>query len=254
MNNLEFFLPETLSDETIHILVSERERQKRIGKLMWIAFIIGGIIGSASWGWSFFLFAVILALVLGSVLGVQTGKKIQSLTGLGINAQMAAWKYIQQQGLEKYGSSSKSYANHNILGKITGIEKKVKWSRAKIIQVNGPPIYGNHNIFVDPNFNVAVFLPKSDKTLHVLVGDILKANRWLKFDINGKKLFDKKLSERDHEWQINPKNILYRGRMFSSEQPVYRGKVITFKDFNVEITDEWLIATKNQFIEFMHNC
>jgi len=80
----------------------------------------------------------------------------------------------------------------------------------------------------------------------------VKANRWLKFDAIGNQLFDKKLSERDHEWKINPKNILYRGDMFSPEQPVYKGEVVNFKEFNEEITDERLFAMKNKFMKFMH--
>ena len=63
----------------------------------------------------------------------------------------------------------------------------------------------------------------------------------------------KKLSERDHEWKINPKNILYRGNMLSAEQPVYKGDVVNFKEFNEEITDEWLLSMKNKFMKFMHN-
>lgn len=253
MNNSHFFNPENLSDETIHLIISERNRQMRNGKLMWIVLIIVGIIGSLNLSWLFFLFTLITAMVLGSIISYQTSKKIQRLTGLDINAQIATWKYIKQKEIGENRNSITSFAKFNILGKITSIEKKVKWSRAKMIQVYGPPIYGNHNIFVDYKFNVAVFLPKDDKTLHVFMGNIMKANRYFKFDANGNKLFVENFSERAFEWKINPKIILYRGSMLSPEQPVYKGKVVNFREFNEEITDEWLISMKNKFMEFMHN-
>lgn len=234
------------------LLSFERQRQKRSGYILWIFILVFGGIGASYWGWMFFLLVLIAGFAVGSFLGVRTGKKIERATGLGIDAQITTWNEMEPEESHHKGKSNVSHNTHNVLGKITGIERKVKWSQRKMIQVYGPPLYGDHNIFVDSSFKVAVFLPKGDKTLHVLVGDIVKANRWLKFYTNGNQLFDKKLSERDHEWKINPKNILYRGDMFSPEQPVYKGEVVNFKKFNEEITDERLFSMKNKFMKFMH--
>ena len=116
---------------------------------------------------------------------------------------------------------------------------------------SGPEVYGDHNIFVDNEFNVAVFLPKADKTLHVLLGDVLRAKRWIKFDSNGEKILDRNLSVNAHEWKINPKKIYYRGEMLSIDNQVLSGKVVKAKDFNEKIDDSWIKSMKDEFMEFM---
>ncbi len=245
MNNSE-------SENLGELVAFERQRQKRIGYSLWIFILIVGGIGASYWGWMFFLLVLIAGFAVGSFLGVRVGTKIERATGLGIDAQMTAWNEMEPEESHHEKESNVSHRTHSVLGKMTGIESKVKWSQRKMMQVYGPPIYGDHNIFVDGDFNVAAFLPKGDKTLHVLAGDIVKANRWLKFDSNGNQAFDKKLSETAHEWKINPNTILYRGRMFPPEQPFYKGKVLSFKEFDEEITEEWLISMKNEFMGFMH--
>lgn len=75
----------------------------------------------------------------------------------------------------------------------------------------GKDPFGYHYVFIDSNFNVAVFLPKGDLTQHVMIGDITNANRWLKFDSKGNLEFDEAVSKKFHEWKINPKTIMHRG-------------------------------------------
>lgn len=140
-----------------------------------------------------------------------------------------------------------------ILGKITGIEDKFKWSRQKKIHVFGPPIYGSHHVYVDSDFTVAVFLPKSDLTLHVFVGDIFNANLWLKYESDGSKVLERNLSKKSHQWKINPTVILYRGNMFSPEQPVYKGKVMEYWDFKQIISDQWIDKKKEEYLKKMHD-
>ena len=248
MITTSFFNPENIKEDTIRTIVLERQKQKQIGKIIWIIIIIVGLIGSNYFGWLFFLFVIIGAFIIGSILGIRTGKKIERMTGLDINSQMLTWKYIQLNGLDKKYSTINPF---NIIGKSTGIERKVKWSRGKMIQVYGPPFFGDYNIFVDFDFNVAVFLPKDDKTLHVFVGNIVKANRWMKFDSNGNKVLDKILSEGSFEWKINPKTILYRGKMLPPDQLVYKGRVINYQDFTEKIDDNWIFSMKNKFMKYM---
>jgi len=139
----------------------------------------------------------------------------------------------------------------NILGKLTGIEAKVKWSQAKKIEVVEPSMYGQHFIYVDKEFNVAIFLPKADKTIHVFYGDIFRATRWMKFNSNGSKELDRSLKKKSHEWKINPKNIYYRGRMLPPDQPVYKGLIQKFADFNETINDDWILGKKDEIIKQM---
>lgn len=138
-----------------------------------------------------------------------------------------------------------------LLGKLTGIEGKVEWSRAKKIEVVGPDFLGRYYIYVDPEFNVAIFLPKSDRTLHIFIGDIFRAHRWIKCDQAGKKVKDENPPEEAFEWKINPKNIWYRGTGFPPEKPGYRGKVISYEDFSEEINEEWIDSRIQEYINIM---
>jgi len=138
-----------------------------------------------------------------------------------------------------------------LLGKLTGIEGKVEWSRAKKIEVLGPEFLGQYYIYVDPEFNVAIFLPKSDRTLHIFVGDIFRAHRWIKCDQTGNKVKDENPPAEAFEWKINPKNIWYRGTGFPPGKPGYRGKVISSEDFVDEIDEKWLDARIKEYVQMM---
>jgi len=137
------------------------------------------------------------------------------------------------------------------LGKLTGIEGKVEWSRAKKIEVVGPDFLGQYFIYVDPEFNVAIFLPKSDRTLHIFVGDIFRAHRWIKCDPTGEKVKDETPPEEAFEWKINPKKIWYRGTGFPPGKPVYRGKVIASEEFFDKINKKWLDTKIKEYVKMM---
>jgi len=139
-----------------------------------------------------------------------------------------------------------------LLGKLTGIEDKVEWSRSKKLEVVGPDFLGQYYIYVDPEFNVAIFLPKSDRTLHIFIGDIFRAQRWIKCNEAGEKVKDETPPEEAFEWKINPKNIWYSGSGFPSGRPGYRGKVISSEDFFDEIDKEWVESKINEYIHMMH--
>jgi len=138
-----------------------------------------------------------------------------------------------------------------LLGKLTGIEAKVEWSRAKRIEVLGPDFFGQYYIYIDPEFNVAIFLPKSDRTLHIFVGDIFRADRWIKCDQAGEKVKDETPPEEAFEWKINQKNIWYRGTGFPLGRPGYRGKVISSEDFFDEINEKWLDSKIKECVKMM---
>jgi hypothetical protein len=137
----------------------------------------------------------------------------------------------------------------SILGDLTGIENKVRWSQSKKIEIIGPDFLGHHFIYVDPNFNVALFLPKADRTLHIFIGDILRAHRWIKCDQGGRKIIDETPPEEAFQWKINPKNIWYRGTGFPSDKPGHRGEVISSEHFYDEINEEWI---NNRIKEYIH--
>jgi len=137
------------------------------------------------------------------------------------------------------------------LSKITGIEDKVKWSRAKKIEVIGPSFFGHYYIYVDPYFKVAIFLPKADKTLHIFIGNIVEGHLWQKYDSNGIKVHDDKPPKGAFEWKINPRNVLFRGTGFPPEQLIYEGKVISFESFSEVINDEWITKKKDEYMKMI---
>ena len=136
----------------------------------------------------------------------------------------------------------------NLLAKATGVEKKVKWSQSKKISVIGPDIFGYYDIFVDRNFNVAFFLPKDDGTLHVLKGNIVRGEQYLKFESNGEISVDKELPPKGFEWKINPENILLRGEALPPEQDIYQGAVEKSEIFEGMITIDWIKEHANELL------
>ena len=137
------------------------------------------------------------------------------------------------------------------LGKLTGIEDKVKWSQSKKIAVVGPDFLGKYIVYVDPNFNVAFFFPKSDRTLHIFLGDIFRAHRWIKCNSGGRKIKDETPPEEAFQWKINPKNIWYKGTGFPPDKPGYKGKVIATENFYDEINEGWINSRINEYIKMM---
>ena len=48
------------------------------------------------------------------------------------------------------------------LGKITGIEKNIKWAMSKELIVDGPNFLGRFKIYISKIGKIAVIIPKSD--------------------------------------------------------------------------------------------
>jgi hypothetical protein len=138
-----------------------------------------------------------------------------------------------------------------LLAIVTDVEGKVKWSRAKKIRALGPDFFGQYYIYVDPEWNVAIFLPKSDRTLHIFLGDIVRAHRWIKCDQSGRKIKDEAPPAEAFEWKMNRRNIWYRGTGFPPGRPVYRAKVISSEEFLDEIDEAWLDSTITACIQMM---
>ena len=136
-------------------------------------------------------------------------------------------------------------------GKLKGIEEKAKWSQCKKIEVVGPVFFGQYSIYIDPDLNVAIFLPRANRSFHIFMGDIFRAHRWIKYDQSGEKIKDEAPPEEAFQWKINPKNIWYRGTGFPPHKPAYRGKVISSEDFFDEINEEWINSRIKEYIDMM---
>jgi hypothetical protein len=127
-----------------------------------------------------------------------------------------------------------------VIGKLTGIERRVRWSQAKRIDVLGPHFWGQYDVYVDVAFNVAFFLPKADATLHVFVGNVVEATQWLKYGSSGDMVLDQQLDAGALQWKINPDQLLFRGRMLPPDERVYRGNVLGCESFRGVITRKWV--------------
>lgn len=126
------------------------------------------------------------------------------------------------------------------------IRDNVKWSRAKGLVVYGPDMFGHHFVYVDNNFKVAIFLPKSDRTLHILIGDPVQANWWMKYDPSGNEEFNKNLSGKEFEWKIDRDRIRYRGTALKSPAYGQSGKVINSYEFTDLIDQDWILNKKQK--------
>lgn len=140
-----------------------------------------------------------------------------------------------------------------IAWRIIKTRQNVKWSRAKGLVIYGPEMFGHHFIYVDKSFKVAVILPKSDETLHILIGDPTQANHWIKYDSEGNEVFDKNLSGDEYQWKINRKEVRYRGTSLKPSGPGHKGKVMNNSKFTGSIDQEWIVNKKNKMYQIYRN-
>jgi hypothetical protein len=233
---------------------NRRQRTKATGYMLCLIPIAIGFVGWYLWKWYALPISIVIAVLFGSLYSIIEAKLIQKKTGLNIDDQEMAFRecvvasfdsttrdpeecrpYLDS--LPEDGSDEKDYDDN--------------WSRAKKIEVVGPDFFGRYTIYVDPKSNVAIFLPKSNKTFHIFIGDIYRANRWIICDINKFKVINKTPPEKAYQWKINPKNIWYRGTGLPPGKFGYRGEVLSFEDFIDEINDEWVDIKIKEYIKMM---
>ncbi len=139
------------------------------------------------------------------------------------------------------------------LGKISGIEEIVKWSRGKAIEVHEKNVYGQHFVYVDNDYNICIVLAKADGTLHIFIGDIVEAKRHIKYGADNNKMLDRVMESDEMQWKINPNRVLYHGLSMPNKLKVYKGKVISSNAFNKSIDDNWINLTKDVFLKEMQS-
>lgn len=129
-----------------------------------------------------------------------------------------------------------------LLSKLTGVEKKVRWSRSKRIDVDGPDFWGKYEVFVDDALDVAIFLPKRDFSVHILFGNVIGASCYLKYDSSGELLNQELILKGGIDWKINPTRVLFRGHGLPPDKSIYEGKVISSTSFYDKITSDWIVS------------
>ena len=141
-----------------------------------------------------------------------------------------------------------------LLSKLTGVEKKVKWSQCKRIQVDGPDFWGRYEVFVDRALDVAIFLPKNDFSVHIVAGNIIEASRYLKYDPSGELSNDTSITKGSIEWKINPTKVLFRGHGLPPDRSIYEGKVISSTSFHDKITNDWIVSHVHELQTQIEKC
>ena len=126
----------------------------------------------------------------------------------------------------------------SIISKLVGVEAKVEWSRCKKIHMAGPDAWGQYDVFVDSNFNVALFIPGASSSLLIFAGNVVEATVALKYDSDGTVVMNGNLERGDLEWKINPSRILFRGRVLSGK--MMSGNVVGAEAFEGDITPLWI--------------
>ena len=220
-----------------------RQRAKTIGYLLWLTTPTIGFAGWYLWKWYALPISIVIAVLLSSLYSIIEAKHIQKRTNLNIDGQEMAFSKSAVSSFDQIPGDPEEY--RAFIDSLADDETDEKGYddiclRAKKIDVFGPDFFGRYSIFIDPKSNVAIFLPKSNKTLHIFIGDIFRANRRIVCDLTGVKVIDKSPPEEAYQWEINPKTIWYRGTGLPPGKSGYRGEVLSFEGFNDEINDEWL--------------
>ena len=231
-----------------------RQRAKTTGYMLCLITMGIGFAGWYLWKWYALPISIVIAVLLGSLYSKIEAKRIQKKTGLNIDEKEMAFRESAVASLDPTTRDPEEYRAYiDLLPDDESDEKDYDdiWSRAKKIEVVGPDFFGRYSIYVDSKSNVAIFLPKSNKTLHIFIGDIFRANRWIICDITGLKVIDKTPPEEAYQWKINPDDICYRGTGLPSGKSGYRGKVLSFEDFIDEINDEWLDIKIKEYMRMM---
>jgi len=240
--------------KTAETVVYRRQRTKTEGYMLSLITMAIGFVGWYLWKWHALLILIIIAILLNGLHSIIEAKRIRKKTGLNIGEQDIGLRESAVASLDPTTCDSEEYSVYiDSLPEDESDEKDYDdtWSRAKKIEVVGPDFFGRYSVYVDLKSNVAIFLPKSNKKLHIFIGDTIRANRWIICDITGLKVIDKTASEEAYQWRINPKDIWYKGTGLPSGESGYRGKVISFEDFIDEINDEWLDIKIKEYMRMM---
>jgi len=231
-----------------------RQRAKTTGYLLCLITMLIGFAGWYLWKWYASLISIVIVALLSSLYSIIEAKRIQKKAGLNIDEQKIAFRESALVSLDTTTRDPEEYGAYlDSLPEDESDEKDYDdiWSLAKKIEVVGPDFFGRYSIYVDPKSNVAIFLPKSNKTLHIFIGNIFRANRWIICNFKGLKVIDKTPSEEAYQWKINPKDIWYRGTGLPAGKSGYSGKVLSFEDFIDEINDEWLDIKIKEYMRMM---
>jgi hypothetical protein len=241
-------------DVKIHMEGYSRERDKTIGYLLWLITLVIGLAGWYLWKWYALPTAIVIAALLSICYSIIETKHFQEKIGLIIDEQEKDLRESDVARLDSITRGPEEYRKYIDSLPVDEPDEQDYddlWSRAKKIEVFGPDFFGRYSVYVDQKSNVVIFLPKSNKTLHIFIGDISRANRWIVCDLTGVKVMDKSQPEEAYQWNINSKNIWYRGTGLPPGKSGYRGEVISFEGFNDEINDEWLDIKINEYMQML---
>ncbi len=115
------------------------------------------------------------------------------------------------------------------------------WLRSKRLKVQGPTFWGKFEIFVDQDLHVAIFLPKMDRSIHVLIGTISEATLHLTFNASGKRTQTLALHSDEIQWRLNPADIQFLGRRLPPGEKQYTAEILTVGAFSDLVDQAWIV-------------
>jgi hypothetical protein len=129
-------------------------------------------------------------------------------------------------------------------------KRDMKWSKGKGVVAYGPAPLGHHFIFVDENLDVAIFLPKSDGSLHVVTGTPVGAEYWRKYNERGQMVKEGKM-EGVLEWKITKGGIYYRGEFLKSQGPPLKAEIHSVDELTSSVDSSFVDNKAKKLMEYM---
>jgi len=121
--------------------------------------------------------------------------------------------------------------------------KDASRSSSKHLKVVGPDFWGKFDVFVDQSLHVAMFLPKADHSIHVLLGTPARATHHYTFNAAGKRTSAVMMFRDQIEWRMSQSGIQFQGLRLPDETKRYQAEVVETDPFEETINLAWIMRT-----------
>ena len=138
--------------------------------------------------------------------------------------------------------------------KFIRIEKNSECLLAKEFEVYNPKYFGHHKIYISGAGDVALIHYKANKTIYIILGDLLSVKRMIVLDSNGVKIDHKSFSPEIFQWKLNKNKIIYRIKISSSvSHENYKTQVKSMNEFHEKINDMWISEKAEEILVKIKN-
>ena len=117
---------------------------------------------------------------------------------------------------------------------------KRRGPRSKCMTVKGPEFWGRFELYIDRDENVALVLPKMDRSIHVLLGTLSEASVHFTFGGSGERTSAVNIEAGGIQWAITPSDVVFSGTQLLEAQASYQGQVLSTARFKGRIDPSWV--------------